>query len=328
MKHGLWGVFALLVAVMLVLDLGVFHRRAHVMKARHATLLTLLWVLLAFGFCGLIYWQHGGQRALWFLQGWLVEEALSVDNLFAFLLVFRYFAVPSEQQHRVLFWGVLGAMITRGVFIGVGTTLLNHFAWLTYVFGGFLVLTALRMASADDSELQPEKNPVLRLFKRFVPMTGAYEGSRFMVRRDGRLFATPLLLVLVVLEATDVVFAVDSIPAVFAITTDIFVVYTSNIFAVLGLRALCAVVAHLMDRLRFLKVGLAFVLVFIGGKMLLARKVHVPEGWSLAVVAGVLLITVLASVLLPEKGPASAEGHDEPHEQSEPGDPAASRKHD
>jgi len=304
MKHGLWGVFALLVTAMLVLDLGVFNRRAHVMKARHATILTIVWVLLALGFCALIYWQDGSRRALWFLQGWLVEEALSVDNLFAFLLVFRYFAVPLEQQHRVLFWGVLGAMLTRGLFIGVGTTLLHHFGWLTYVFGGFLVLTALRMAFAEDSELELEKNPVLKLFKRCVPMTADYEGSRFWVRREGRWKATPLLLVLAVLEATDVVFAVDSIPAVFAITTDVFVVYTSNIFAVLGLRALCAVVGKLMDQLRFLKTGLALVLIFIGSKMLVSAKFHMSELLSLAIVAGVLVVTVVASVLFPaHRGP-------------------------
>jgi len=286
---------------MLVLDLGIIHRRAREVRAREAAALTVVWVLLALGFCGLIWSQSGSRRALWFLQGWLVEEALSVDNLFAFLLVFRYFAVPVDLQHRVLFWGVLGAMLTRGAFIGVGATLLTHFAWLTYVFGAFLVLTALRMAFADDSELNLEKNPVLRLFKRCVPMTGDYHGPSFFVREDGRLLATPLLLVLALLEATDIVFAVDSIPAVFAITTDVFVVYTSNIFAVLGLRALCSVVAKLMDQLRFLKFGLAMVLVFIGGKMLLSARVHVPEGFSLGIVAGVLLLTILASLIFPGK---------------------------
>jgi tellurite resistance protein TerC len=298
-----WVVFGVTIAVILALDLGVFHRKAHVVRAREAAIWSFVWIGLALLFNLGIYFRCGSDRALEFFQAWLIEKALSVDNLFVFLAAFTYFAVPERLQHRVLFWGILGALVTRGVFIAVGAVLLAAFHWVTYIFGAFLVVTAARLLFAGDEEICPEKNPVLAIFRRFMRTTSDYDGAHFFVRRAGQLFATPLLTVLVVIEATDVVFAVDSIPAVFGVTRDVFIVYTSNIFAVLGLRALCFLVASLVRRLRYLKSALALVLAFIGGKMLIADHYRISDAISLLVVGGLITGAALLSALIPPAGP-------------------------
>jgi tellurite resistance protein TerC len=294
-----WAIFAATVTLMLALDLGIFHRDAHEVRFREAVIWSLVWIGLALLFNVLVYAQYGAARAQEFFAAWLIEKALSVDNIFVFLAAFSFFAVPARLQHRVLYWGIIGALVTRGVFILLGAALLAAFHWVMYVFGVFLILTAGRLMFAKDEEVHPERNPVLRLFRRLVPVTADYDEAHFMVKRDGRWLATPLLMVLVVIEATDVVFAVDSIPAVFAITRDVFIVYTSNIFAILGLRALCFVVANLVSKLRFLKVGLALVLAFVGAKMLVADRLHIPDFVSLLVVAGLILGAAAVSLLLP-----------------------------
>ena len=295
-----WVIFGVVVAGMLALDLGVFHRKAHAVRGREAAIWSVIWVSVALLFNLGIYLRSGSDRGLEFFQAWLIEKALSVDNLFVFLAAFSFFAVPEKLQHRVLFWGILGALITRGVFIAVGAALLAAFHWVTYIF---LVLTALRLLFGGDEEVRPEKNPVLVLFRRFVRSTPDYDGAHFFVRHGGKLFATPLLTVLVVIEATDVVFAVDSIPAVFGITREVFIVYTSNIFAVLGLRALTFLVARLVQRLRYLKVGLALVLAFVGGKMLIADRYRISDLVSLLVVAGLITFAALLSLLVPPRSP-------------------------
>jgi len=294
-----WVVFAAVVIVMLALDLGVFHRKAHVIGAREAAVWSAVWISVALLFNLGIYFYSGSDRALEFFQAWLIEKALSVDNLFVFLVAFSYFAVPAHLQHRVLFWGIIGALITRGAFIAIGAALLATFHFVMYIFGAFLIFTAVRLLRGGDEEPHPEKNPVLRLFRRFVRITKEYVGTRFFVRQDGKLYATPLLMVLVVIEATDVVFAVDSIPAVFGVTSDVFIVYTSNIFAVLGLRALCFLVASVVSRLKYLRPALALVLAFVGAKMLLADRFRIPNWISLAIVGGLIggaaVISLLAS---------------------------------
>ncbi|HEY7372333.1 MAG TPA: TerC family protein [Polyangia bacterium] len=283
-----WVVFAAVIIVMLALDLGVFHRKAHVIGAREAAVWSAVWIGVALLFNLGIYLHSGSDRALEFFQAWLIEKALSVDNLFVFLVAFSYFAVPAHLQHRVLFWGIIGALITRGVFIAIGAALLATFHFVMYIFGAFLIFTAVRLLRGGDEEPHPEKNPVLRLFRRFVRITKEYVGTSFFTRQDGKLYATPLLMVLVVIEATDVVFAVDSIPAVFGVTSDVFIVYTSNIFAVLGLRALCFLVASVVRRLKYLRPALALVLAFVGAKMLLADRFRIPNWISLAIVGGLI----------------------------------------
>jgi tellurite resistance protein TerC len=306
-----WVIFGVVVAGMLALDLGVFHRKAHAVRGREAAIWSVVWISVALLFNLAVYLRSGSDRGLEFFQAWLIEKALSVDNLFVFLAAFSFFAVPENLQHRVLFWGILGALITRGVFIAVGAVLLAAFHWVTYIFGVFLVLTAVRLLFGGDEEVRPEKNPVLLLFRRFVRSTPNYDGPHFLVRQGGKLFATPLLTVLVVIEATDVVFAVDSIPAVFGVTRDVFIVYTSNIFAVLGLRALTFLVARLVQRLRYLKVGLALVLAFVGAKMLIADRYRISDLVSLLVVAGLITFAALLSLLVPPRTPP-AQGPPDP----------------
>jgi len=296
-----WALFGTVIIAMLALDLGVFHRKAHVVRFREAAVWSAVWVTLALLFNAFVYVRFGSDRALEFFQAWLIEKALSVDNLFVFLAAFSYFAVPPRLQHRVLFWGVLGALVTRAAFIAIGAALLAAFHWVMYVFGIFLVVTAVRLLFGAEEEAHPERNPVLRLFRRFVRLTPEYVGTRFLVKREGRWFATPLLLVLVVIEATDVVFAVDSIPAVFAVTRDVFIVYTSNIFAILGLRALCFLVASLVRKLHYLKAGLALVLAFVGIKMLIADRFRIPDRVSLIVVAGLIGGAAVVSFLFAPK---------------------------
>ncbi len=306
----LWVGFNLFVVAMLALDLGVFHRRAHAVTLREAAAWSIVWVALALAFNGLIYWMWGYERALEFLTGYLIEKSLSVDNLFVFLMIFSYFAVPNIYQHRVLYWGILGALIMRGAFIATGVALLNRFHWMIYVFGGFLVITGIRLLFSTEKEVEPEKNPILRVVRRIVPVTSQYHGQSFFVRLEGRVWATPLLLVLVVVETTDLVFALDSIPAIFAVTRDPFIVYTSNVFAILGLRALYFLLAGVMDMFRFLQVGLAIVLTFVGCKMLVSEFYKIPIGVSLGVVGAILATAVLASLAFPKReaeGPQHAQ---------------------
>jgi tellurite resistance protein TerC len=293
----LWGAFFAIVLVMLALDLGVFHRHEHVVKSREAALWTAVWIGLSLAFNAWIWWQYGSQPGLEFLTGYLIEKSLSVDNIFVFIVIFQFFRVPAIYHHRVLFWGILGALVMRGVFIGVGAALVARFDWVLYIFGAFLVYTGIKILKNKGTDIHPEDNPVLGFFRRFVRMTNDYRGKHFVVHEGGRWFATPLLLVLVVVEATDLVFAVDSIPAIFGITHDPFIVFTSNIFAILGLRALYFLLADLMGRFEYLPYGLGIVLAFIGLKMLVHHWVEIPIEASLAIVVLVLGGSVVASLL-------------------------------
>jgi tellurite resistance protein TerC len=296
-----WVAFAVIVVVLLVLDMKVFHRKAHVIKVKESLLWTAFWIALSLLFCLGIYLWRGHGDALEFLTCYLIEKSLSVDNLFVFLMIFSYFAVPSIYQHKVLYWGIIGAIIMRLAFIEAGVTLLEKFDWVFYIFGAFLIITAFRMAFQKDKEIDPEKNVVLRLFRRFVPVTGDYEKDRFFVKRAGRYIATPLFIVVLVVETTDVVFALDSIPAAFGITLDPFIVYTSNIFAILGLRSLYFALAGVMRLFHYLHYGLVVVLIFVGVKMLIADFYKMPIEIALGTVVGVLLISVIASIIWPRK---------------------------
>ena len=296
-----WVAFAVIVVVLLVLDMKVFHRKAHVIKVKESLLWTAFWIALSLLFCLGIYLWRGHGDALEFLTCYLIEKSLSIDNLFVFLMIFSYFAVPSIYQHKVLYWGIIGAIIMRLAFIEAGVTLLEKFDWVFYIFGAFLIITAFRMAFQKDKEIDPEKNVVLRLFRRFVPVTGDYEKDRFFVKRAGRYIATPLFIVVLVVETTDVVFALDSIPAAFGITLDPFIVYTSNIFAILGLRSLYFALAGVMRLFHYLHYGLVVVLIFVGVKMLIADFYKMPIEIALGTVVGVLLISVIASIIWPRR---------------------------
>jgi tellurite resistance protein TerC len=308
----LWGGFTVFVLGMLAIDLGVVNRKVHTISTREAGIWCIVWISLAAVFGAGVYYFMGRQAALEFAAGYLVEEALSVDNLFVFLLIFSYFRVPPLYQHRVLFWGILGALVMRGGMIGIGAVLIERFHWIIYVFGAFLVITGVRMATQGDQEIEPDKNPVLKLVRRLLPVTREYREQKFFVRESAkpgaplRLYATPLFVVLVLVETTDLVFAVDSIPAIFAVTRDPFLVYTSNVFAILGLRALYFVLAGAIAKFHFLRYGLSAVLSFVGVKMLLSNKFHIPIGISLGVIAGLLLASVLASVWFAQKEPDDA----------------------
>ena len=302
----LWVGFNIFVLLMLALDLGVFHRKSHAVSMKEALTWTIVWISLSLLFnLGIyLYWDvmvpdssyTNGEAALAFLTGYLIEKSLSVDNIFVFILIFSFFAVPDQYQHRVLFWGILGALIMRGTLILVGSVLLETFHWIIYVFGAFLIFTGIRMARHQDEELNPDQNPIVKFFRRFMPVTENYEGDKFFIRRAGTLFATPLFLVLLVVESTDLVFAVDSIPAIFAVTRDPFIVYTSNVCAILGLRAMYFLLANVMHQFQYLKLGLSVVLTFIGVKMVIIDLYHIPVAVSLAVVASVLTISILASL--------------------------------
>jgi tellurite resistance protein TerC len=305
----LWIAFNVFVLGMLALDLGVFHRKAHAVSIKEATMWSCVWVALAMIFNLGMYFAWGPEKALEFLTGYVIEKSLSVDNLFVFLMIFQYFNTPAQYQHRVLFWGILGALVLRAVFIATGAALLNNFHWMIYVFGGFLVVTGIKMYLQGDEKIEPEKNPVVRLFERCVPIIKQYDGQRFFVKQNGKTYATLLMLVLVVVETTDVIFAVDSIPAIFAITKDPFIVYTSNVFAILGLRALYFMLAGVMEMFVYLKVGLSFVLCFVGVKMLLVDIYKIPIGVSLGVIGGVLLISILASWFVKRKEAAESRSH-------------------
>jgi len=299
----LWLGFTVFVLAMLVLDLSVFHRRAHEVRMREALIWTGVWIGMALLFNLGVYLWFGARTGLEFLTGYLIEKALSVDNIFVFLVIFAYFRVPGALQHRVLFWGILGALVTRALFIWLGAALLHRFHWVVYLFGAFLVFTGVKLLFQGESEVHPERNPVLRLFARLIPTVTDYRGARFTVVEAGRRYATPLLMVLVVVETTDLVFAVDSIPAIFAVTRDPFIIYTSNIFAILGLRALFFVLAGTMNKFHYLQVGLGLVLAFVGLKMLIADVYKVPVGLSLGVIATLLAGSMIASLLRPPAEP-------------------------
>lgn len=303
----LWIGFLVFVLGMLALDLGVFHKHAHEVRTKEAVIWSLVWVSLALVFNAGLWWMFGEQRALEFLTGYVIEKSLAVDNIFVFIVIFAYFKVPSIYQHRVLFWGILGALVMRALFIGIGAVLLAKFHWVIYIFGGILVLTAIKMLVQKEGDQDPGSNPAVKLFRRFVPMTQDYRGSAFLVRENGKWLATPLLLVLVVLEFTDLVFAVDSIPAIFAVTGDPFIVFTSNIFAILGLRAMFFLLAGVMGKFHYLKTGLAFVLGFVGFKMLLMDVYKIPILLSLGIIALILTTSIVASLLRPIKTEESPE---------------------
>jgi len=283
--------------MMLAIDLGVFHRKAHEVKFKEALVWSLVWIGLAIAFNVGVYLWRGPDSALEFLTGYLIEKSLSVDNIFVFLLIFTYFQVSQKYQHKVLFWGIIGALIMRAVFIAAGITLIQKFHWIIYIFGGFLILTGIKMALQKDKEIHPERNPVLRFFRLFVPVTDQYEGGRFFVKRERRYFATPLFVVLLLVETTDLIFAVDSIPAILAITTDPFIVYTSNVFAILGLRSLYFALSGIMERFHYLHYGLSAILAFVGIKMILSDTYKIPIFISLVIVAIFLLISVIASII-------------------------------
>jgi tellurite resistance protein TerC len=296
----LWFIFNAFILLAIALDLRVFHRRPHKIELSEAAVSSFGWIAVSVAFgLGLLYFR-GGQPSLEFFTGYLIEKALSVDNLFLFLVIFRAFAVEERLQHRLLEWGVVGALVMRGAMIGIGAELIGHFAWVLYVLGGFLVYTGIRLFFRKE-DVHPEQSRVIRFANKHLHVTQEYDGESFFVRRAGKLLATPLFLVLLVVEITDVTLAIDSIPAVFGITRDPFIVYTSNVFAILGLRALYFLLAGMIDRLRFLDEGLAVILVLIGGKMIGERWVHIPVSVSLGVVGGVLLIAFLASVMIPAK---------------------------
>jgi tellurite resistance protein TerC len=294
----LWLGFTIFILCMLSLDLGLFNRKAHTIRYREAWIWSAVWVTLAMIFAALVFHYLGSQRGFEFLTGYIIELSLSVDNLFVFLLIFSYFKVPARFQHRVLFWGVLGALIMRLTMIFVGAALINRFHWIIYIFGAFLVYTGIRMFKQEETDIQPDQNPVVRLVARFFPISKQYDESKFFTKINGKQSGTLLLLVLIVVEVTDLVFAVDSIPAIFAVTTNTFIVYTSNVFAILGLRSMYFLLAGVVEKFHYLRLGLAIVLTFIGVKMLLgAISIHIPIKASLVFVALVLVGSVVASLL-------------------------------
>ena len=299
----LWGGFIAFVLAMLAIDLGVFHRKTHAVSLKEAGLWSAAWVGLAVLFGAGVFWWFGPDRALEFTTGYLIEKALAVDNLFVFVVIFSAFAIPAAYQHRVLFWGVLGALVMRAAFIFAGGALLERFHWTIYVFGVLLVATGVKLLLQRNQELRPEENLVVRAFQRLVPVTRELDGDRFTVVRAGRRMATPLLVALVAVEVTDVVFAVDSIPAIFAVTGDPFIVFTSNIFAILGLRSMYFLLAGVVTKFAYLKIGLAAVLVFVGTKMVLVDVYKLPVLASLGLIAVILAASVVASLLWPPARP-------------------------
>ena len=307
---GAWTVLAVLLAVVLALDLFVFHRRSHAIRLREALLGSAAWISLALLFNLGVLATRGATPAVEFLTGYIIELSLSVDNLFVFLLLFRDVGVPAAHQHKVLFWGILGAVVMRLAFIVAGVTLLRQFHWIIYVFGGVLIWSGIRMASHQETEIDPARNPVLRLARRWLPIAHEFHGDRFFIRQGTTLLATPLFLTLIMVEVTDLVFAVDSIPAVLAITQDPFIVFSSNIFAILGLRAMFFSLAGVMDLFHYLHFGLSAILVFVGVKMVLSDILHVPTPIALGVVGGILAICIIASIVHQRRAAAAAPGPD------------------
>ena len=306
-QTALWIAFNVGVLAVLAIDLGIFHRKAHTVTVKEAAAWSSVWITLSLGFAGVIWRLMGSQPALEFVTGYLIEYSLSIDNIFVIVLIFSYFRIPDKYQHRVLFWGIIGALVMRGSMIAAGAFLIERFHWIIYVFGAFLVVTGIRMAMQDESDIEPEANPILKLVRRILPVTHDYRGQNFFVKeapargQSSVLMATPLFVVLVLVETTDLIFAVDSIPAIFAVTRDPFLVYTSNVCAILGLRSLYFLLAGVIHRFHFLKLGLAAVLTFVGIKMLLGSFYVIPIHTSLLVIAGILTAAVLASVAFPKK---------------------------
>lgn len=299
---GLWIGFNVFVLAMLALDLGVFHRKSHVVTFKESITWTVVWIVLAMVFNLGIWHYSGSQKAVQFFTGYVIEKSLSVDNVFVFALLFSYFAVPPQNQHKVLFWGILGALIMRAVMIAAGAVLITKFSWIIYVFGAFLILTGIKMIVKREEEIHPERNPVVRWFKNLMPVTPDYRGDKFFVRENGVRMATPLFVVLLLVEISDLIFAVDSIPAIFAVTTDPFIVYTSNVFAILGLRSLYFALAGVMDKFHYLKIGLGVVLSFVGVKMILAHTAwKIDTLVSLGVIVLILAASVVLSLVRPKK---------------------------
>lgn len=296
-----WIAFNVFVLAMLILDLGVFHRKTRTIGVREALGWTLFWIVLALLFNALIYYQFGQQHAVEFFTGYLIEKSLSVDNIFVMLIIFSYFNVPQQYQHKVLFWGILGALIFRVIFIVAGIELITRFHWLIYLFGAFLVYTGIKLLSSTDEKIEPERNPVLRFIRKVIPVTSSYHNDKFFTRIDGRLWATPLFLVVMVIEATDVIFAVDSIPAILAISKDSFIIYTSNVFAILGLRSLYFAMAGIQQYFSYLKYGLSIILVFVGGKMLVSELYLIPVEVSLLVILSILTGAIVLSWVVPKR---------------------------
>ena len=297
----MWVAFGTVIGVMFILDLFVFNRKSHEIKFREALTWTLVWVSLAFAFNLGVWYFMGPAKALEFLTGYIIEESLSVDNLFVFIMIFSYFRVPRAHQPRVLKWGIIGALVMRAIFIVLGIELIERFHWMVYIFGAILIYTGYKMAFGGDDKIEPEKNPLVRLVRRFMPITKRMVGDRFFIKRRGILAATPLFLTLIVVESSDLIFAVDSIPAVLAVTRDPFIVYSSNVFAIMGLRSLYYLLAHVMEMFAYLKLGVSFILAFVGAKMLLADVIEIPLIFSLGMIIGTLTISILVSVLLAKK---------------------------
>ena len=310
----LWVGFNLFILAMLAVDLGIFHRKSHSVGMKEAITWSAVWVTLALIFNAGIWHFSGKEKALEFLTGYLIEKSLSVDNVFVFALLFSYFAVPAQYQHKVLFWGILGALIMRAIMIGVGAVLITKFSWIIYIFGAFLILTGIKMIVKRSEEIHPERNPVVRWFKRMMPVTSDYRGDKFFVREHGILTATPLFVVLLLVEITDLIFAVDSIPAIFAVTTDPFIVYTSNVFAILGLRSLYFVLGGVLHKFHYLKIGLGLVLAFVGVKMLLGHSPYkIDTLVSLGVVLVILAVSIIASLLRPQAARVSEPARERDH---------------
>ncbi|SHH75577.1 tellurite resistance protein TerC [Chryseolinea serpens] len=297
----LWIAFNLFVLAMLALDLGVFHRKSHDVTTKEALTWTAVWVTLALLFNVFLYYYFDKETAVQFFTGYLIEKSLSVDNIFVIIMIFSYFNVPTTYQHKVLFWGILGALVMRVIFILSGVELIHRFHWLIYIFGAFLVVTGVRMLIAGDAKLEPEKNPLVRLARKLFPFTPTFEGDQFFVRRDAKLWATPLFLVVILIEATDLIFAVDSIPAIIAISDDPFIVYTSNVFAILGLRSLYFALSGIEKYFQYLKYGLSAILIFVGVKMSITDLYKIPINLSLIVIVVILAVAMLASVLAQKK---------------------------
>ncbi len=343
MSVSIWIAFLVFVFLMVALDLGVFHRKPTAPSVRDALIWTLVWVAMALLFIAVVYllyennyeWaslatEHltGKEAASQYLMGYLLEKSLSVDNIFVIAMIFSYFRVPPELQHRVLFWGILGAVVLRGIMIALGVTLINTFDWVIYIFGAFLIYTAVKMMMIRHETVDPGDNPLVKLARRWLPVTDRYHGQKFFVRENGVLMVTPLFLALLLVESSDVMFAVDSIPAIFAVTRDPFIVFTSNIFAILGLRSLYFVLAGYMAKFRYLKNALVFVLAYVGIKMILSNHYHIPDGASMGIIGGILLVGILASIQGAAKDPvplkSPLDGHAEPGAAPR-GEPGASK---
>jgi tellurite resistance protein TerC len=297
----LWVGFNVFVLGMLALDLGVFHRKSHTVTVREALTWTGVWVTLSLFFNLFIYYYFGEEKAVEFFTGYLIEKSLSVDNIFVIIMIFSYFQVPQEYQHKVLFWGILGALVMRVIFIFSGIELIHRFHWLVYIFGGFLVFTGIRMITSGDDKIEPEKNPIIKLARRMFSVTPTFEGDQFFTKREGKTWVTPLFLVVILIEVTDLIFAVDSIPAILSISEDPFIVYTSNVFAILGLRSLYFALSGIEKYFHYLKFGLSAILIFVGVKMCIVDFYKIPVSISLIVIVFVLAIAMLASVLFPKK---------------------------